>query len=43
VLPGGTEGKVIALTYVPLFKKACLHIGKISNNDWLPFFFKGGE
>lgn len=30
--------KIIVLTHVPPFKEACLHNGKISNDDWLPYF-----
>ncbi|MFZ3067054.1 MAG: metallophosphoesterase [Gammaproteobacteria bacterium] len=30
--------KVIVLTHVPPFKEACLHMGEISNDDWLPYF-----
>ncbi|MCX7125438.1 MAG: metallophosphoesterase [Gammaproteobacteria bacterium] len=30
--------KIIILTHVPPFKEACLYQGKISGNDWLPFF-----
>lgn len=30
--------KVIVLTHVPPFKEACMHEGKISDNDWLPYF-----
>jgi len=30
--------KIIVLTHVPPFKEACLHEGKISNDDWLPYF-----
>lgn len=30
--------KVIVLTHVPPFKEACLHEGKISGDDWLPYF-----
>jgi len=29
---------VIVLTHVPPFKEVCLYDGKISNDDWLPFF-----
>lgn len=30
--------KIIILTHVPPFKEACLHQGKVSNDDWLPYF-----
>ena len=30
--------KVIILTHVPPFKEACIHNGKISGEDWLPYF-----
>ncbi len=30
--------KIIILTHVPPFKEACLYNGKISNDDFLPFF-----
>ncbi len=30
--------KVLVLTHVPPFKEACLHMGKISNDEWLPYF-----
>lgn len=30
--------KVIVLTHVPPFKENCLHEGKISEDDWLPYF-----
>lgn len=30
--------KIIVLTHVPPFKEACLHEGKISDDDWLPYF-----
>lgn len=30
--------KIIVLTHVPPFKEACLHEGKISGDDWLPYF-----
>lgn len=30
--------KIIVLTHVPPFKEACLHEGKISSDDWLPYF-----
>lgn len=30
--------KIIILTHVPPFKEACLHEGKMSNDDFLPFF-----
>jgi predicted MPP superfamily phosphohydrolase len=29
---------VIVATHVPPFKEACWHEGKLSNDDWLPFF-----
>lgn len=30
--------KVIVLTHIPPFKESCLHEGKISDDDWLPYF-----
>lgn len=30
--------RIIVLTHVPPFKEASLHMGKISNDDWLPYF-----
>ncbi|HEX4044706.1 MAG TPA: hypothetical protein VHZ76_03460 [Gammaproteobacteria bacterium] len=30
--------KIIVLTHVPPFKEACLHEGKVSGDDWLPYF-----
>lgn len=30
--------KIIVLTHVPPFKEACLYQGKISNDDYLPYF-----
>jgi predicted phosphohydrolase len=30
--------KIIVLTHVPPFKEACIHQGKISNDEWLPYF-----
>lgn len=30
--------KIIALTHVPPFKEACMHEGKISDDNWLPYF-----
>jgi predicted MPP superfamily phosphohydrolase len=30
--------RIIVLTHIPPFKEACLHEGKISNDDWLPYF-----
>jgi predicted MPP superfamily phosphohydrolase len=30
--------KIIVLTHVPPFKEACLYAGKISDDDYLPFF-----
>jgi predicted phosphohydrolase len=30
--------KIIILIHVPPFKEACMHEGKISNDDFLPFF-----
>ncbi len=30
--------KIIVLTHVPPFKEACLYQGKISSDDWLPYF-----
>jgi 3',5'-cyclic AMP phosphodiesterase CpdA len=29
---------VIVATHVPPFREACWHDGKVSNDDWLPFF-----
>jgi len=29
---------VIAVTHVPPFREACWHEGKVSGDDWLPFF-----
>lgn len=33
-----TSKKIIVLTHVPPFKEACFHEGKISGEDWLPYF-----
>lgn len=30
--------RIIVLTHIPPFAEACLHEGKISNDDWLPYF-----
>ena len=30
--------KIIVLTHVPPFKEACQHEGKISDDNWLPYF-----
>ncbi len=30
--------KIIVLTHVPPFKEACMYNGKISDDDWLPYF-----
>jgi predicted phosphohydrolase len=30
--------KIIVLTHVPPFKEACIYQGKISSDDWLPYF-----
>ena len=30
--------KIIALTHVPPFKEACLYEGKVSDDNWLPYF-----
>lgn len=30
--------KIIVLTHVPSFKESCMHQGKISDDDWLPYF-----
>lgn len=30
--------KIIVLVHVPPFKESCMHEGKISNDDYLPFF-----
>jgi 3',5'-cyclic AMP phosphodiesterase CpdA len=40
VLPRALERheEVILLTHVPPFREACWHQGKISDDDWLPFF-----
>lgn len=35
---GKNPKKIIVLTHVPPFKEACMHQGKISNDDWLPYF-----
>ncbi len=29
--------RIIVLTHIPPFKEACLHEGKMSNDDWLPY------
>lgn len=40
VLPVALQShdEVIALTHVPPFREACWHEGRISDDDWLPFF-----
>lgn len=30
--------RIIVLTHIPPFKEVCFHEGKISDNDWLPYF-----
>jgi len=30
--------RVIIATHVPPFREACIHMGKVSDEDWLPFF-----
>lgn len=30
--------KIIVVTHVPPFKEACLHQGKMSDDNWLPYF-----
>lgn len=30
--------KIIILTHVPPFKEVCMYEGKMSDEDWLPFF-----
>jgi predicted MPP superfamily phosphohydrolase len=30
--------RIIILTHVPPFKEACMHEGRISNDNWLPYF-----
>lgn len=30
--------KIIVLTHVPPFKESCMHMGKISDDNWLPYF-----
>ncbi|MFI4955609.1 MAG: metallophosphoesterase family protein [Gammaproteobacteria bacterium] len=30
--------KIIVLTHVPPYRETCIHEGKISDDDWLPFF-----
>jgi len=30
--------KIIVLTHVPPFKESCMHMGKISDDGWLPYF-----
>lgn len=30
--------KIVILTHVPPFKEVCMHEGKMSDEDWLPFF-----
>jgi predicted MPP superfamily phosphohydrolase len=31
-------GKIIVLTHVPPFKESCMHMGKVSDDNWLPYF-----
>src|SRR5882672_254461 len=40
VLPKALDGyqEVVFLTHVPPFKESCWHEGKISDDDWLPYF-----
>ena len=40
VLPKALETypEVVVLTHVPPFREACWHEGKISDDDWLPYF-----
>src|SRR3954466_11806353 len=40
VLPDALERfrRVIVLTHVPPFREACWHEGKVSDDNWLPFF-----
>src|SRR5262249_22167751 len=35
---GQAPKKIMVLTHVPPFKEACLYEGKISGDDWLPYF-----
>lgn len=30
--------KIIVLTHVPPFRESCMHMGKISDDEWLPYF-----
>lgn len=30
--------KIVVLTHVPPFRETCMHEGKISDDEWLPFF-----
>lgn len=30
--------KIIVLTHIPPFKEACMHEGKMSDDEWLPYF-----
>lgn len=30
--------KIIVLTHVPPFKESCMHEGKVSDDNWLPYF-----
>lgn len=30
--------KIIILTHIPPFKEACMHEGKISDDEWMPYF-----
>jgi 3',5'-cyclic AMP phosphodiesterase CpdA len=30
--------KIVVLTHVPPFREACWHEGKVSDDDWLPYF-----
>jgi 3',5'-cyclic AMP phosphodiesterase CpdA len=40
VLPEALEryGHVLVLTHVPPFREACWHRGRLSDDDWLPYF-----
>jgi len=35
---GKNPNKIIILTHVPPFRESCMHLGKISDDDWLPYF-----
>lgn len=30
--------KIIVLTHVPPFRESCMHLGQISDDEWLPYF-----